>query len=68
MGIGLLKELDSFSILINNDIILCYDKKAENIVLKSYIFEKEYYCSICSKEKDIAFQKVRIIDLVSMMY
>ena len=67
IGTGLFKKLDSFSILFNKGDILCHDIECENIELKSYLFEKDYYCSICSKEKGIKFEEVKISDLICMI-
>jgi len=69
IGTGLSTDLDSFSILMEEPIKIQNRYGIhENVHFKNYLFQNDYYLSVCSHEEKIVIQEVKVEDLMDFLH
>lgn len=68
LGTGLSTRLNSFSVNALDGVVTNQNGKIQKkLRLKSYLFETDYYLSICSMEEEVILHKVRLEDLIQLI-
>ena len=69
IGTGLSTDLNSFSILIEDMIkVKGVSGIQEDLKLNCQLFQSDYYLSVCSAEKEMTMQEIKLIDLVDFAH
>lgn len=65
LGTGLSTPMNSFSVNMADNSILDESRVLERcIFLKSFLYEKKYYLSICSEEQNVTIKKITLKNLL----
>ena len=68
LGTGLSSSLNSFSVdMLHGTVTDQNGKVNKDVRLKCYSFDTEYYLSICSVEEEVAFNEIRLENLVGFV-
>ena len=68
LGTGLSTRLDSFSVNSLSGIIINQEGRIQkDLILKSYLFDTDYYLSICSMEKDVIISEITLDNLIQFI-
>lgn len=67
LGTGFSTKLDSFSVNAMKGVVTNQDGVIQKgVKLNSYLFDKEYYLSVCSTEDIVTIQEIMIKDLINL--
>lgn len=68
LGTGLSSRLNSFSVNALHGVVTNQNGEIQKgLRLKSYLFNTDYYLSVCSMEKEITIQEIRLEDLMQFV-
>lgn len=68
LGTGLSTRLDSFSVNALDGVVTSQNEKIQKeLRLKSYLFDKDYYLSVCSMEEEVIFHEINLEDLSQLI-
>lgn len=68
LGTGLSTRLDSFSVNALDGVVTSENGKIQNgLRLKSYLFDTDYYLSVCSSKEEVIINIIKLEDLFQLI-
>ncbi len=68
LGTGLSTRLNSFSVNALDGVVTNQNGKIQKkLRLKSYLFDTDYYLSVCSMEEEVILHEIRLEDLIQLI-
>lgn len=68
LGTGLSTRLDSFSVNVLDGVVTSQNGKIQKeLRLKSYLFDTDYYLSVCSMEEEVIINEIKLEDLIQLI-
>ncbi|MBC8580766.1 4'-phosphopantetheinyl transferase family protein [Zhenhengia yiwuensis] len=68
LGTGLSTRLNSFSVNVLDGMVTNQNGDIQNnLRIKSYLFDKDYYISVCSRDEEVTIHEIKLEDLIQFI-